>query len=198
MGFSIQDGTGNGNEARVDKDRRLHTQSVSRTELTNAILNGNGYNLSTGAITLTTDGTSALGYLKNDGEFPLVLSEILVILNPSSGGSGNGIITIIKNPTEGTVISNADTNVNVSNRNFASSKTITGIIYKGAEGLTVTDGSNFAVTTRDAAFSDVVSFDAAPIVLEKGNSLAVTFKPATGNVSQTVVVAGTAFVETAE
>lgn len=198
MGFPIQDGSGDGFEAKVDSDLRLHTQSVSRSELTQAILLGNGFNLSTGVITLTSSTESALGYIKNNGDDPVVIEEILVIINPSSGGTGNSIIRIKKNPTAGTVITNADTNVVAENRNFASSKTINGLIYKGGEGLTITDGSNFAISTRDAAFSDVLAFDAAPIVLEKGSSLAVTFQPASGNVSQSVVLAGTAFIETGE
>ena len=198
MGFPIQDGTGDGFEAKVDKDARLHTQAVSRTELTQAILQGDGYNLSTGSITLTSTTESTLGYVKNNGDFPLVFSEILIIINPSTGGSGSGIIKIIKNPTTGTIITNADTNVTASNRNFGSSRTIDGSIYKGGEALTVTDGSNFAISSRDADFSGVLSFDAAPIVLEKGNSLAVTFTPAGGNTSQNIVLAGTAFVETNE
>jgi hypothetical protein len=198
MGFPILDGTGDGFEAKVDKDFRLHTQAVSRTELTQSILKGDGYNLSTGVVTLTSTTESALGYVKNEGDEPLVFSEILVIINPSSGGTGNGIIRIKRNPTAGTIITNADTNVTAANRNFASSKTIDGIIYKGGEGLTITDGSDFAISTRDAAFSGVLAFDAAPIVLEKGSTLAVTFQPASGNVSQSVVLAGTGFVETGE
>lgn len=198
MGFTITDGTGEGFEAKVDRDNRIYTQAVTRTELTNAILNGNGYNLTTGLIELTSDSQSALGYIKNNSEFPLVFQELLFIINASSGGTGNSLISIVKNPTTGTIITSADTNVSVTNRNFGSSKTINGDIYKGAEGVTITDGSNFATSTRDASFADVVTFDAAPIVLERGNSIGVTFTPPSGNVSQNVVLAATCFVETLE
>lgn len=42
MGFQISDGSGKGYEAKVDKDLRLYTNSVSRDELTNAVINGAG------------------------------------------------------------------------------------------------------------------------------------------------------------
>ena len=105
-------------------------------------------------------------------------------------------VTLLKNPTTGTVITNAVPVSAASNRDFSSSTQLNALAYKGAEGDTLTNGETFAITTRDASFSGVVSFDAAPIVLRRGNSIGIKFDPAAGNTSQTVTVAGTIYVET--
>jgi len=52
----------------------------------------------------------------------------------------------------------------------------------------------FAFSSR-STFTAPIAFDAAPIVLEKGNSIAVSFQPQTGNTSQSIVVATTLFLE---
>lgn len=197
MAEQILDGKGNGFRAQVDSDNRLHVNSVSRSQVEQAVLLSEGYNVSTGGMTLTSANESAVGYFKYNGDDPIVIKEILVILGASTGGSGSGVIKILKNPTDGTIITEEKPVSTASNRDFGSSKVLDADAYKGEEADTFTDGSIFAITSRDANFAGVVSFDAAPIVLRKGNSIGITFTPATGNTSQSVVVAGTIFVETA-
>ena len=186
--MKINDGTGTGNVAQVDSQNRLHVDSVSRTEREHAALHSNCYNVSTGPITLTSANASAVLYFTYNGTFPFVIEEMLVILGGTTGGAGDALTEIIKNPTTGTIISNAvdvDTN---ENRDFSSSKAIDGTLYKGAEADTFTDGTIFAKTTRNS-FGTVVTFDAAPIVLRKGNSIGVRYTPPAGNTSQSVTVA---------
>ena len=198
MAFEILDGTGNEYQAKVDDRNRLWSDSISRSQLEYAILKGRGFNVSTGGMTLTSDGASAVGWFKYTGSNIIVISEILVILGTSTGGSGSGTITILKNPTTGTIIDNAVPVASASNRDFSSSTLLSATAYKGAEGYTFTDGTTFSVTTRDASFSGVVAFDAAPIVLRKGNSIGIKFQPASSNTSQTITVAGTVFEETVD
>ena len=198
MSEQIIDGTGSGNRAKVDSNKRLHTKSVAISQLANAVLESEAYNLSTGSITLTSGNESAVGHITYNGDDPLVIKEIILILNPSTGGSGAGTIKIYKNPTGGTIVTNAVALPTASNRDFSSSKILQADAYKGVEGDTTTGFTEtFAQTTRDASFSGVVSFDAAEIVLRKGNSLSITFEPATGNTSQTLVLAGTAYQDSA-
>lgn len=196
MATEIQDGSGSGNRAQVDSDHRLHVNSVGRTQLEQAVLLAESYNLSTGSVTLTSANESATFYLKYTGKDPLVIKEFLIILGASTGGSGNGLVKIFKNPTAGTIVSGAvDVSSNI-NRDFSSSNLLDASIYKGAEGNTLTDGEVFAITSRDV-FDEPIVFDAAPIVLRKGNSFGIKYTPPTGNTSQSVVVAATVFVETA-
>ena len=195
MAEIIKDGTGSGNTAQVDSDNRLHVNSVTRTDLTQAVLLGESDNLGTGAITLTNDSESAIAYIKYTGTDPLVIKEFLIILGTTTGGSGNRVIRVIKNPTTGTIVDNALDMDDKENNDFSSSNFIDGLFYKGAEGYTITDGTEFANTTRTS--DTVIAFDAAPRVLRKGNSIAIMYTPPTGNTSQTVRVAFTVYVETA-
>jgi hypothetical protein len=197
MAVEIGDGSGFDYRAKVDSRNRIFTDSISREQLEYAILTGNGYNVSTGNITLTTDGNSAIGWFKYTGKFALVIKEILVILGASTNGTGNGTITILKNPTTGTIISNAVPVSAASNRDFSSFNQLPALAYKGAEGDTFTDGDTFAVTGRDGS-AQIVSFDAAPIVLKKGNSIGIKYTPPSGNTSQNVIVAGTVYEEKVE
>jgi len=192
--IEIIDGSGNEYRAKVDSRNRLFSDSISRSQLEYAVLTGNGYNVSTGSIPLASDGNSAVGYFKYTGDATLIIKEILVILG-ASNGTGNGTITLVKNPTSGTIIDNALPVASASNRDFGSSTNLEAVAYKGAEGHTFTDGETFAVTSRDNT-AQVVPFDAAPIVLRKGNSIGVKYTPPSGNTSQSVVVAGTVYVET--
>jgi len=198
MAVEIQDGAGTGNRAKVDNDKRLHVNSVNRTQDEQAALLGQAYNLSTGTVTLTTGNKSCVSYLKYTGEDPFVIKEIIIIPSSSTGGVGNAVIEIFKNPTTGTVITNALPFTSVLNRDFSSSNNLgnEADIFKGVEGDTITDGQSFAFTTRDN-FDIPVTFDAANIVLRKGNSIGVCATPPTGNTSQTWVVAIVGFVETA-
>lgn len=194
MAQQIEDGTGNEYRAEVSANNRLFTDSVTRPQLEYACITGNAYNVSTGAMTLTTAGTSAVGYFKYTGDYTLIIKEILVILGASTGGTGNGTITLLKNPTSGTIVSNALPVASATNRDFSSANVMNATAYKGAEGYTFTDGSTFAVTSRDST-AQIITFDAAPIILKRGNSIGVNYTPPSGNTSQSVIVAGTVFEE---
>lgn len=195
--YTIKDGTGSGNQVKVDGNKRLHVDSSSRSEDKQAALLGQSFNINTGTVTLTSGGESAVCYLKYTGDKALVIKEILGIVGSTTGGSGDAEMKLIKNPSTGTIISGA-TNVDTTqNRDFSSANLFDGVSYKGAEGLTLTNGTDFADTTR-SSFGVPIAFDASIIVLRKGNSIGVTFTPPSGNTSQTIKIAITCFVETAE
>ena len=193
----IEDGTGKGYESKVDNNNRLHVDSVGRSQSEQAALNSLNFNIVTSAITLTSANESGVFYFKSDESKPFVIKEILVILGNSTGGSGAGTIELIKNPTAGTLISTATAITTSQNRDFGSSRELSGDIYEGAEARTVTDGTTFASTAR-TDFSSPVVFDAAPIILRKGSSIAVTYQPPSGNTSQIVRVAVVGFVESSD
>ncbi len=198
MNTEILDGLGNGYRAQVDSDHRLHVNSVTRTQAEQAALLGEAYNMSTGSIELTDANASCIAYFKYQGVDPFVIAEILAIPGETTGGSGNALIQILKNPTAGTIIDNAVPFSAINNRDFSSFKNIAedALIYKGAQGDTLTGGESFAITTR-SNFDIPVTFDAANIILKKGNSLGVCITPPAGNTSQSWVVAIVGFVETA-
>jgi hypothetical protein len=195
--MKINDGTGGGFQVKVDSNNRLHIDGVVRNEREQAALVGNCYNINTGPLTMTTANESAVFYIKYDDPFPLVIEEILIILGGTTNGVGDAEVEILKNPTAGTIISNAVPVDTAENRDFSSSKVIGADIYKGAEGYTLTDGTSFAKTTRNS-FGTVILFDSAPIILRKGNALGIRYTPPAGNTSQSVTVALTCLEEESE
>jgi hypothetical protein len=185
----------NGNGAKVDSNNRLHTESVSRTVLTEACFKGQAFNFNTGAITLTSGGESALGYLSYQGDDPFIITEILFIIGSATGTlTSDGTAKILRNPTGGTIVTGAVDIDIAANRDFSSSLVVSGNMFKGAEGNTLTGGTTFSDTTRSSGFTGVISFDAAPIVLRRGNTLGVTWTPPAGNTSQVVKIASTGYI----
>lgn len=197
MSFEIEDGSGKGYRAQVDSDHRLHVNSVTRSQSEQAALLGEAYNLSTGVVELTSGSKSCIAYMKYNGIDPFVIKEIIIIPSDSTGGSGNALIEVRRNPTGGTVVDDAIAFPSIQNRDFSSSNSVNNDadIFKGSELSTLTGGDSFASTTR-SNFDTPINLDSANIILRKGNSVGVCITPPTSNTYQTWVVAIIGFVET--
>jgi hypothetical protein len=185
---TILDGTGSGNEAAVDKNNRLQVLAISEGYSIEAAIQGENYNLNTGSISLTSSNKSAVFYLKNNEDKAFIIEDIIVILGASTGGTGDLVVDVVRNPSTGTIISNAvDVDI-VANRNFGSNRPLTADSYKGVEGDTITDGSDFADTTRSSA-GTVIHFDSDVIILPKGSSIGINITPQASNTSMNVKIA---------
>lgn len=187
MAEQIEDGTGKGYRAKVDSENRLNVYSVSESILERAAEEGKSFNINTGTINLTSANKSAILYLKNNGDEEIVISSIGFLLGNSTGGSGDLIPEVIKNPTSGTIVSGA-TNVDINvNKNFGSSITLEVDAFKGAEASTITDGVVvYNSLLSGSARTYVIS--TGSIVLPKGSSIGVNLTPQTGNTSMNVQV----------
>lgn len=174
---------GAGYEAKVDKTNRLHTRSVSLTEQEEALENGKDWNIETGTINLTTANASGLMYLKNKGEKNLKVKLYVFLIDPSTGGAGGKVlIEILRNPTGGTVVTDANV-ANSVNMNFGSSNEIEADVYYGAEGKTLTGQDNIIVSkTTDDTRMLLGIFTELP----RGASLGLRLTPPTGNTSMNV------------
>lgn len=134
-----------GNTARV-ANNRLNTFAITETDELQSIDAGDGYNLNTGPITLT--GTTGMIYLKNNENKDLRISAIAIGIGTPTGGNatftGEIPITVIRNPTTGTLIESTPTAIVINqNRNFGSSNTLSATVYgAGATGDTITNGSD--------------------------------------------------------
>jgi hypothetical protein len=192
----IQDGSGKGFSGKVDSSLRLHVDSVTfgRSEIEVEL--GNGYNINTGVINLTTANKSAVLYFKNNESDPIVVTSLFYMMGNSTSGSGDVLISLLRNPTTGTIISNA-TNAEMAgiNRNFGSSKTLSANIYKGAEGNTFANGDKIIETILNQAPKREV-LAVGDIVLTKGTSIGLEITPASGNTSLNVEFAMSLFLDT--
>jgi hypothetical protein len=198
MAEIIQDGTGKSYGAKVDIDGRLHVDSIGTDREAYSSQLGNSFNLNTGRITLTNAATdNAVMYVKNNESSPLVLSNFFYQTGASTGGSGNIYVSVIRNPTTGTIVSGATAgDINV-NRNFGSSKALDVTFYKGATGTTFTDGQ-VALESILPTSTQRIAVSAGSITLPKGSSVGIRFTTPTGNTSMIVEFAIACYLETEE
>jgi len=186
--MKVDDGTGAGYSAKVNKNKELHVFSVGVTESEYANRQGDAYNINTGLITLTNAVDTPVLYIKNNETRDLQITAEVFGLKTSTGGTATETvdITVVKNPTAGTTISNANAVDINSNRNYGSPKTLLADTYKGATGETMTDGDDHLfIFSPD--FSRV--FATIDEVVPQGKSIGVKIKPPTSNTSMPVYVA---------
>lgn len=180
MGEVLEDGTGTGNKAQVFKSKRLSTQSLSLPARLGASDDERAFSMNSGSITLTSANESGVLYLKNNEADNLRIDGIGVAFEASTGGTGLVRINVYRNPTTGTLISDATDAPIVSNANFSSSIELAADVFIGGVASTVTDGTVHTYTTQSTQTGALLT---TAIVLGKGASLAITFTPPSGNTS---------------
>lgn len=176
-----------GNTAKVDDQNRVQAYSISQTESTAKALTGDGYNINTGTITLTSANPSSLLYLQNTDTVDWIVRRVFYNMSVSTGGSGDMLAEVVANPTGGTLISGG-TDFEPANFNFGSVKQLVSECKRGAEGSTLTGGIQDAVSTLIPAAGTriLISFDS--VILKPGSSLGVTITPPAGNTSLKIQV----------
>lgn len=186
----IKDGTGSGKLQKVDANNRAHGFVVSISEGKQALVDGDAYNWNTGNITLTSAADTSVIYLKNNETRDLIIDAIALGFKSDTSGAATDMIeiTIVRNPTAGDIITNAnDVDLN-QNRDFASSNTFTGLVYKGATGETLLSGGNDILFIYGSPSGRFFSSD-LNLHLSKGDSIGVNVKPRASNTSMVMYAA---------
>lgn len=185
-----------GNGQHVDSDKRAHVNAVTITEDQDALAIGDSYNINTGTITLTDAVDTPVLFIQNNSVKELVVHAIAVGLSASTGGTGNQqpIITIVSNPTAGTIVSNATAVDMKVNRNLGSSLTGTSILaYKGATGNTMTDGDDLGIFYQTANGRLYATIN---LRIPAGSSIGVKIQPSTSNTSMSCYAAAVCHLAT--
>jgi len=174
----IENGVGNGNKSRVDANNQLHVFAVTENEQNSAAEHGYLFNINTGIIALTGTADSAVLYFKNnesaiDGESNFIITTIIFgLYGRSATVTDSATVTLVRNPTAGTIVDDANTAPMISNSNFGSSNTLDdSLIYSAsASGKTLTDGTDHAIVllTEGRTAAPELNID-----LSKGSSLGV-------------------------
>lgn len=139
----IEDGLGTGKRAQVNAKNRIVTESVTFDREDDAISAGVGYQLTSGQVSYTSGGTPAgVFYMENKEDVDVVLDRVVFMVGTPTGAAGDWFHRIIRNPTGGTLISNAVPG-GISNSNHGSANILNGgdFIYKGLESDTITGGT---------------------------------------------------------
>jgi hypothetical protein len=172
----IESGSGNGNEAKVGNDLRLYTQGISESESQHALDLGNAYNINTGIVSIAAE--TGMMYLKNNEDKNFLIEAVAVGIGAGSFNTTSfATVTIIRNPTTGTLIESTPTNVDINvNRNFGSSSTLTADAYKaGASGDTITNGDDIIIFAMANAQSRL--YATVGLELQKGNKIGIKVDP---------------------
>lgn len=181
--MDLKDGTGSGYRAKVDNKNRLHTSATNTDARSAAIIRGEHFIANPGFMTLTTDGESAILYIKNNSDRDILLKLFRLVAGPSTGGAGAGKIRIQVNPTGGTLITD-ETATAIINTNVGSTKSFDGIGYEGGEGKTVTGQAGTSELLTPGAGNHYEADLLA--TLPKGGSIGVSYEPPTGNTSMEI------------
>ena len=197
MSTQIQDGTGKGYRTAVTENNRLLTQAITETQSNHHGEIGKSFAINTGDITLTGNATtSGVLYFKNDEDADFHITVLVYNLGTSTGGTGDCVVEVVRNPTTGTLISNAVAVASSSNFNFGSALDLAASAYKGAEGNTITNGSTF-ISTRLVG-SGRTALTIGDIIIPKGAAMGIKYTTATSNSSQKVQFGLSGFLQTLE
>lgn len=147
--MQITDGR-NHNTAKVDSANRVHTYATSQSETGNATHNGDAYNINSGFIAYTGTSESSLIYIKNNESRDLIVTAIAFGIGALSATvTDSALVTVIRNPTGGDVVTDATAVGANANLNFGSSKTLLVDAYAGKDGGTITGGNDVVYFTAD-------------------------------------------------
>lgn len=177
MSETIKDGTGKGYAAKVGEDNRLHTHSLTVTIEQSAAINGDVFGISSGVITLTSANESAIYYIKNNTDDDILIIEQFLLFGASVGGTGSPTVKYYTGAdSSGTIVSTAN-DITPVNRRFLDSGVIDVDAFYGAEGLTLSGGTESSFVTT--GFTNTGTF-----IIPKGVALGISVTPPSGNTSQ--------------
>ena len=190
----IEDGKGSGLYAEVDSNFRIATTAITEEQLDKAGDDGDKYNINTGDITLTDAAITTVLFLKNNEDRDLIITALIYNLGTTASGSGDVKVEVLRNPTTGDIVTNANAVEAKSNQNFSSNKTLTADAYKGATSEAVIADGAVSISTRSAANTGRIFLSLGRLVLPKGASLAINYTPPASNTSQICQFAVAAFL----
>lgn len=174
---NITDGTGKGYQVKVNSKNQLAFYGVTESAQEDATYKGKAFNINTGIIALTGTSDSGILYFKNNeppenGESAYAITALAVGLGTRSATVTDlALVTVVRNPTAGTLISNASPVASKANANFGSSLGLDSgtLVYKGAQGYTMTDGSDYGYFMM----SEGRLFASLNIIIPKGSSIGI-------------------------
>lgn len=186
----IKDGKGRGYSAAVNSNNRLETNSVVLSEEQLSGLEGKAFAISTQPVAFTSATESAILYMKNESTETMILDRARVMLGTATGGTGDWTIKFLRNPTAGTIVTNA-VSAGITNINHASSQTPTGLYYRGVQGNTLTDGTGANFPIKSSGDGQIV-FPFTRI-MPTGASFGIVLTPPTGTTAANAIVVVRAF-----
>jgi len=176
----IEDGTGQGFIAGVNKDSRLEVLATAQSRVTDVSeTSGEAFLIASDFLSLTdTSVFNAVLYIKNTSEKDVLIDKV----RTCSSESGSLQLRLIMNPSAGTIVDDASPADYLSS-NSGSNKTFAdfGIAYAASgSGKTITDGDNLTQFINRSPGHSIQDYSGS-LVLARGGSMAITCKPSASN-----------------
>lgn len=177
MQTEILDGTGKGNRARVNDNKRLETFSVTESriaDVSNRV--GESFIITSDFVSLTTTASfNGMLYIKNDDpDKVLFIDKIRICGTGSSMGSMQS--KFYKQPTAGTLISEANAGIVVPS-NLGSNVEFAGTVYSASgDAKTITDGTQFSQFTIHLPGHTIQDYQGS-LIIPGGFAMAIAVKP---------------------
>jgi len=193
----IEDGTGDGYKLQINQFNRAATQAVTSTALSKIGLDGGGWTVSTGSITLTSANESTLAYVKNTGTDSLILRDLVVRSDKSNESTGtlNTKQTYTVKIKAVIVAEDLSTAITPISLRSSKEKSLSLTIEKGVEGSSSTAGATIATYLVQCGTSLEVASGEGYFFLEPNASIAITVTPPSGNTSLTIAMGATIYKE---
>jgi hypothetical protein len=139
---------------------------------------------------MSTTGDNALLYFKNNETSSVHVDAIAVGIGQETAGTSTDsvYVTLVANPTAGTIISDASPVAMNANRNLGSATSLTdSLAYKGGDTKTMTGGSNVALFQMSG---EGRLFAPINMVVPKGKSIGILIdlNGVTANVYGAIIV----------
>jgi len=180
----IKDGTGSGNQAKVDETNRIWTRAIAESPMHEAVLLEDHYLVTSGIVTLGTANKTSIIYLQNDETSDLFIDRIIVTSQKSTNGSeGYFLLSGTKNPTGMT--NGTGSSANIRNSNFGSIKTLASTSDIGQDTASTDGGSGIFIGSFAVERTE---FMEQRMLLQKGSSIAFEITPPPGSTSMNVAI----------
>lgn len=179
----IEDGKGRGRFAGVDSTGRLEVSAATLTEEILATYSGEAFGIGTATVAFTAATQSAILYVRNLDPRPLVLDRCRVMLGTATGGAGDWVINFLRNPTAGTIITNALA-AGITNVNHGSNIEPDLTAYRGVQGDTLTGGTGGNFPIKSSGDGQII-FEFGRI-LPTGSAFGIVLTPPPGTTAANV------------
>ena len=177
MAQQIEDGAGSGYRVKVNKNNRAETFSISSSQISEVSRRtGQSFIITSDFVALTTTGSfSGLLYIKNNNSNKDVYIDKIRVCG--TGSAMNAMqCKFFKNPTTGTLISDANDGIAVAS-DLGSSELFDGLVYAASgDGKTVTNGTQFSQFTIHLPGHTIQEYDGA-LIIPGGSSMAIAVQP---------------------
>lgn len=185
MATTIQDGTGNGFQTKVDSTNRLETRAVVEDSTLEGTVEGNTYAVGTPFLTQTGSSANGLLYFKCNEAVSLFAKTFSSQARWASGATFQNYLINVYKDVDDSLLTGTWVDFTPLNVNFGNSNELAGVFKYGSP--TGAGGFSGLTPSFQLAFPvNVYNQIATNLIFPKGVGILLAVTPPTGNVAMPV------------